>query len=320
MRILLALDGSQGAAMARALVMGLSWPIGSTIEAVRVVEPAYGSFGEPGIVFESTVDDVPGLNSERRALEAEVGDLARGGQAVTTRVLVGRPAATLMERAREIHADLIVMGSRGRGAIASIVLGSVSAEVAMHAPCPVLVARTTSVTRTIIALDGTPEADRIVDEVAATGFLARAQLQVVSVAPSAIPGPGILLGGGFGLPVAAYEDAVDAARRDLERGARTASARLAVAGLDVTWSVLEGDAAAALVDAAERGHADLIVVGTHGRTGLTGLVLGSVARSVLVHTRASVLVLHEPHDPAAVEVAPTATAEVAKITAASARV
>ncbi len=310
MRILLALDGSQGAETARALVMGLSWPEGSTIEAVRVVEPAYGSFGEPGIVFESPDDDVPGLNAERRALATEVGELARGGLTVTTRVLVGRPATALMEHARVIHADLIVMGSRGRGAIASIVLGSVSAEVAIHAPCPVLVARTTSITRAIVALDGTREADRIVDEVAATAFLARARLQVISVAPSAIPGPGILLGGGFALPVAAYEDAVDAARRDLEQGARTASARLAAAGLDVTWSVLEGDAAAALVDAAERSHADLIVVGTHGRTGLTGLVLGSVARSVLVHTRASVLVLHEPHDPAVVEVAATATAEV----------
>ena len=66
-------------------------------------------------------------------------------------------------------------------------------------------------------------------------------------------------------------------------------------GLDVTWSVPEGDAAATLIDTAVRGNADLIVVGTHGRTGLTRLVAGSVARDVLLHARTSVLVLHEPH-------------------------
>lgn len=293
MRTLLALDGSAGADTARMLVSGLSWPAGSRIEAVRVVEPMSSVFGLPGIVFEGPIEDL-GIDEARRALHVEVAEMARDGLTVTTRVLVGRPATVLVARARETGADLLVMGSRGRGPIASMVLGSVSAEVATDAPCPVLVARTATLRRVIVALDGTPEADRVVEEVAALALLRDAHLHVVSVAPSVIPGPGILLGGGFGLSIATYEDAVASARHDLEQRAAIAAAHLAGEGMDVTWSVPEGDAAATLIDTAVRGNADLIVVGTHGRTGLTRLVLGSVARNVLLHAHTSVLVLHEP--------------------------
>ena len=228
-----------------------------------------------------------------------------------TRVLVGRPATVLVAHARETGADLLVMGSRGRGPIASMVLGSVSAEVATDAPCPVLVVRTASLRRAIVALDGTTEANRVVEEVAASAFLRDAHLHIVSVAPSVIPGPGILMGGGFGSSVGAYEDAVASARRDFEQRAAIAAAYLAGQGLDVTWSVPEGDAATTLIDTAVRGNADLIVVGTHGRTGLTRLVVGSVARDVLVHAHTSVLVLHEPHGGKPEEQATRPTAGVA---------
>lgn len=311
MRILLAVDGSAGADTARALVTGLSWPAGSRIEAVRVVEPVTSVVGSPGFAFVGSMEDVLGVDEARRTLHVEVAGMARDGLTVSTRVLVGRPATVLVAHAHESGADLLVMGSRGRGPIASMVLGSVSAEVATDAPCPVLVVRTATVRRVIVALDGTTEADRVVEEVAASVFLRDAHLHIVSVAPSVIPGPGILMGGGFGSSVGVYEDAVAAARRDLEQRAAIAAAHLAGEGLDVTWSVPEGDAAETLIDTAVRGKADLIVVGTHGRTGLTRLVVGSVARDVLLHAHTSVLVLHEPHAAKPEEQATRPTAGVA---------
>ena len=54
-------------------------------------------------------------------------------------VLEGQPAEVLLERAKD--ASLIVVGSRGRGGFASLLLGSVSQQVVQHAPCPVLVIR-----------------------------------------------------------------------------------------------------------------------------------------------------------------------------------
>lgn len=311
MRILLALDGSDGAATALALVNALPWPVDTHIETVRVVEPVASVFGTPGVVFEGPIDEVLDLPGARRDLEADVAGLRRDGRIVSARVLVGRPATVLVAHARESGADLLVIGSRGRGPIASMVLGSVSAEVAVDAPCPVLVARTATLRRVLVAVDGTPEADRIIDEVAAAAYLREAHVQVVSVAPSVIPGPGVLMGSGFGLPVAAYENAVDAARRDLEQRAAAAADRLSAAGLDVTWSVPEGDAAVTLIDHAVRSGADLIVVGRHERSGLRRLMLGSVARNVLLHAHGSVLVLHEPRIVRSSEVAARPTAGVA---------
>lgn len=56
----------------------------------------------------------------------------------------------------------------------------------------------------------------------------------------------------------------------------------------------EGDAAAEIIAAAETDNSDLIVIGSRGQTGLTRLVLGSVARAVLFHSPCSVLVAHVP--------------------------
>jgi nucleotide-binding universal stress UspA family protein len=57
--------------------------------------------------------------------------------------------------------------------------------------------------------------------------------------------------------------------------------------------VLEGDPAGTLVETAAHDDVDLLVVGTHAHTGMRAVILGSVARNVLVHTKASVLVVHQ---------------------------
>ncbi|MEX1173926.1 MAG: universal stress protein [Chloroflexota bacterium] len=298
MRIVLALDGSDCAETARELVGDLSWPPDTVVDAIRVVEPVYDLFSMPGVVFDGPIEEVLGLDEVRRALEGEAAPLARDGLAVSTHVVIGRPATAIMERATEVDADLIVMGSRGRGAIATMVLGSTSAEVAAHAPCPVLVARSAGIHRVLVALDGTPGSDRLVESLAATPFLRDTRMEVLSVAPSFIPGPGVMLSGGYGVPIAWYEESVAAARAALEDVARGAAERLAAAGLDATWTVKDGDAAVTIIDTATHGEADLIVVGTHGRTGLSRLMLGSVARNVLTHARSSVLVYRLPDEEA----------------------
>ena len=66
-------------------------------------------------------------------------------------------------------------------------------------------------------------------------------------------------------------------------------AQLRGAGVTAEWEYRDGDAATEILAAANASNADLIVVGTHGRTGLQRLVLGSVARNVLQHARCSVL-------------------------------
>lgn len=87
------------------------------------------------------------------------------------------------------------------------------------------------------------------------------------------------------LPDEAYPGMVESARRELQDLAAS------ITDVPVETSVVTGSAGAAIVQAAQDHHADLIVMGTHGRTGLGRLVMGSVAEQVLRHAPCPVLTI-----------------------------
>ena len=90
-----------------------------------------------------------------------------------------------------------------------------------------------------------------------------------------------------------YLEAANASRRHHDELAREMAATLRSAGLEAEGERRDGDAATQILAAANATKADLIVVGSHGRTGLRRLFLGSVARNVLQHAPCSVLVARE---------------------------
>ncbi|HEV8654675.1 MAG TPA: universal stress protein, partial [Candidatus Limnocylindria bacterium] len=91
--------------------------------------------------------------------------------------------------------------------------------------------------------------------------------------------------------VQAYYDSLPALREATAKVARERAAALVAAGLAATSEIREGDAAAELIAAAAEAHADCIIIGSHGRTGVTRLFLGSVARAVLFDAPCSVLIV-----------------------------
>jgi nucleotide-binding universal stress UspA family protein len=91
------------------------------------------------------------------------GRLTRPGLNVEAIVLRGRPATAIVDQARGMQADLVVVGSRGHGMIESMLLGSVSAEVIDHASAPVLVARGRRIERVVLGWDGSSCASRAAD-------------------------------------------------------------------------------------------------------------------------------------------------------------
>jgi nucleotide-binding universal stress UspA family protein len=172
-----------------------------------------------------------------------------------------------------------------------MVLGSVSAEVADHAPCPVLVARLPRLTRVILATDGSPYARAAEQMLASWPIFARAAIEATSVAEAGMPWTS-------GLALSAYapntEDYAQTGRQiidDHRQVAEAAAERLRAAGRRAVGRVTQGDAAHELIRIAEDAQADLIALGTHGRTGLTRLIVGSVARNVMLHAHCSVLVV-----------------------------
>jgi len=290
MRILFATDLSTPAERARDLVRDARWPEGSVVRAVSVIEP-YGAF--VGLAPETIMefDDIA-VKDAAEQLDAVAKTLARSGLTVERDVLIGRPADQLVAEAKEFAADLVVIGSRGRGPFRTTLLGSVSAEVVDRAPCPVLVARTPAFTKLVVAEDGTPGAQDAVDLVATLPIFKGLQAIVVSVADVATPWtvgaePPML----YSASVDAYFEMLDQQRATSGRLAATTAERLTQAGLSAKPKTREGHAAGELVAEAEAEKADLIVVGSRGHTGVARLVLGSVARAVLTHAHCSVLVV-----------------------------
>jgi nucleotide-binding universal stress UspA family protein len=297
MHILLGTDGSASAGVALDLVAGIDWPPGTVIRIAEAIETGQALFDGPWPAL--AIAQAEALDAELHAsARATVDDararLARPGLEVGTAVLAGRPASALVDAARTMRTDLVVLGSRGHGTIESMVLGSVSSEVVDHAPAPVLVARRPSVGRVVLAWDGS-ECGRVAADIVRTWPICHgADVHVVSVADVRIPWwTGFPAAGSAGLmPI--YVEAAAESRRAHAEMARGMADELASAGLESTWEEREGDAATEILAAAADRDADLIVLGTHGRTGLSRLVLGSVARNVLHHARASVLIAREP--------------------------
>lgn len=291
MKILIGLDGSRQSLVARDLVAGLRWPDGTSVHLVGAYELPIDWSGGYGASVPHLVDEIEGaLHDETRStLAAAAEPLAAAGLTVTHEAIMGRPADVLLDVARRDHADLIVVGSRGRTGWQQLLLGSVATEVAADAPCPVLVARSPRVARMLVATDGSEAAARIVDLLGGWGTFAGVSTDVVGV--SVPDGPLFeLLIGLYTLGDERLSRAREASDAKAEADAHEAAERLSAIGIPATPRSRRGDAAEEIVAAATEAGADLVVVGSRGLSGLDRLLLGSVARNVLTHAPASVLI------------------------------
>jgi nucleotide-binding universal stress UspA family protein len=137
-RILVAVDDSEFAARAAEVGVELAKSLKAEVGFIHVFDPSVG----PGTMWGEPADRLAEL-SERAAqrLLVTFRRLTVGRSDVPEFVGSGEPASGIIEIANKWAADLIVMGSHGRGKIQGLLLGSVSREVLHHAPCPVLVVR-----------------------------------------------------------------------------------------------------------------------------------------------------------------------------------
>jgi nucleotide-binding universal stress UspA family protein len=142
-RILVATDFSEPSDAALTYGRELAQRFGATLHVLHIAPTAaYMTFGA-----ESYAAVSPALQQQieddamHRLQELLIDSDRSGPPAVPVVVAASSPAFAIVQYARDHHADLIVMGTHGRGALAHLVMGSVAERVVRYAPCPVLTVR-----------------------------------------------------------------------------------------------------------------------------------------------------------------------------------
>jgi nucleotide-binding universal stress UspA family protein len=208
----------------------------------------------------------------------------------------GDAVPVILESAREIRADLIVMGTHGHRGFERALLGSTTERVLLKAPCPVLTiprsadepgsAERVRFTRVLCAVDFSPSSLRALEHGLRFAEESEAQLAVVHV-----------------LGMLSDEDARSQGHFRIAEyvRARTDDARRELAALvpdeargwcQVTEIVELGSPARAILDMADRENADLIVMGAQGRNGLGLALFGSTTQTVVRRAACPVLTVH----------------------------
>jgi nucleotide-binding universal stress UspA family protein len=236
-----------------------------------------------------TESRVRALLDEVRSDPSTAGTPGLDAVVVRTVVSEGRTVPALLKRSED--ADLLVVGSRGRGAMRSALLGSVALHCATHARCPVVVVHPgpsdADSPRVVVGVDGSTES--------------RAAL-VVALAEAARTGAEVEVVAAY-FPIDHWTDvtmvlvqSVEAIRDDLQRRTdelvadvvREQAAEGVVARVRTT--ICEGPAAEVLLQRAQ--SAQLLVVGSRGRGAIRGLLVGSVALHCAMHARGPVMLVH----------------------------
>ena len=296
MRILIAYDGSAGAEQSLRLADSVDWPADSMLRIASVIEPTLLFVGAPmtgGLEVPPEVDTQI-TEYQEELVSTAARSLRSADRTVEGIVLRGRPATALLDEATRFGADLMMGGSRGLGTISRLLLGSVSAEVVDHAPCPVLVSRTQSISRVIFATDGSVPSAAAEAVVSTWPIFERLPIHVVSVADVVEPWHTGIAPTMYRRVIEAQASDLAEARAEHTRIAEEAAVRLRTRGRQADAAMRTGDAAAEIIAAVADVGADLVVIGSRGRTGVARAVLGSVARNVVHGSPASVLVVHQP--------------------------
>ncbi len=277
MRTLVAYDGSENARRALAVAARLTGDAGS-VAVAHVASP----LGEPHFAESPDAEDT---EQERLLAEART-EVVRGGAPAVTVRLRGDPVTELIDAGAELDADLVVVGSRGRGRVTATLLGSVSAAVAGRAHSPVVVvgpAAEVGEGPIVAAVDGSEGSLEAARVAAALDHRLGLGLEVVhAYAPRPVPGTSAV-------PRAREE----LARADEDRAGQLLDETAAQLGVpaDATRAVRGRSEASALVAHAREVDAALVVVGSRGQGAVRSALLGSFSTSVLADAPCPVVVV-----------------------------
>lgn len=297
MKVLLGLDDSPCSHAALEFVKRMPWSRQERWELLSAVQMPVAAYAMPdggyaGQAIEAAQEQARQQEEWLAGVERELLAAGFSSQAV----LVESDARTaLVNAAREHRADLLVVGSHGRSGLTKLLLGSVASHVVVHAPCSVLVVKQSKreldfdrrPMNIVVGIDESPCSRAAVEAVQRMPWPERTRVHLVSTLR-----PGAKRDVTEGLH-AGFDDSLMAEARIRQELVSRYERSLREAGFLVAALTPEGDPREELVKAAADAEADLLVVGSHGRTGLSKLMLGSVASHVVTQAPCSVLVVKE---------------------------
>lgn len=285
MRILLAVDGSDHSYEAvRALKHFARAEELTLLHVLDVPKPAYPSM-VPEVARELYVEYEKVMKEEgERLLDRMRSLLPMDSGPVSTRLVVGSPADVIVATAESIEADFVIMGARGLGPVKERLLGSVSHRVLTLAPCAKLMVNrpVKSFGRILLPLQGTADADAAVRLLSLKPFRNPPQLVVLTVLPPTRPP--------WPVSNAATEQLEQRALQSAQDFIDDVVDRLQTIGYQARSTAVLGSPSIAILEQADKLQADIIVMGSRGRSGVTRFVLGSVSHAVLHQALYPVLV------------------------------
>ncbi|HYL99995.1 MAG TPA: universal stress protein [Blastocatellia bacterium] len=290
MKVLMALDCSSYSDTTVTEFLKRPWPSNTVVKLVSIIDLSSiqaRAYLEPYIKDE--------VDAAEKMLGRAADKIHAKGIDHTVEVLKGYPRTAIVDYAAEQGADLIVVGSHGRSDLARFFLGSVAKSVVGHAHCSVEIVRPSDRPeaaggKILLATDGSEFSVAAASFIAGRPWPQHSEVLALSVVEPVTPAIDPWYSAGE-----AVERIREENTRHAEEAVQTAANIIAAGGLKVEKRVITGHPRYSIVDEAREWGADLVAAGSHGRRGVTRLLLGSVSEAVAMHAHCSVDVIRIPH-------------------------
>jgi nucleotide-binding universal stress UspA family protein len=293
-RILVPLDGSNRSEQALRPAVAVAQRCGAELLLLRAVAYHQMSVYDPMGYAIAWPEEIATrmLTEAEDYLQDQQQRLVTRSLSVRTMVLTGDEAGVIVDTAAAEAVDLIVMAPHGRTGVGRWVFGSVTTRVLVEAACPVYITRSENpVTQVLITLDGSELAEYALGPGLALARCLDARVTLLRVERTGLldsTEAALLEAAELGLGEHILENAYERAGTYLEQIARRQEDPL------VEVAVLTGSPAQTILDYAGSESVDLIVMATHGRTGLRRWLYGSVTEKVLHGCTCSMLIVRPP--------------------------
>ena len=299
-RLLIPLDGSRLAECVLPAARSLAARLQSRLTLLHVMERAAPPtvHGERHLTVAAEADAYlaevadrirsPGIEVDRHVHPNEEGDVAK----------------SIIDHATDLGADLIILATHGGGGARRVLFGSVAQQVLRGGPRPVLLVRPPAgqppqepgafdLKRMLVPLDGSPASETALPIAQILAAAYTAEVDLFRIVPTLATISGERASTARLVPTATAAS-LDLEEDEAKRHLEALAARLRSWGLRVGAVVGRGEPAQRVLEEASRLAVDLVVMATHGRTGLTAVFSGSVASRVVARFSRPILLIRAP--------------------------